>query len=96
MSVKGQHKPKGVFRAFPMTILLCLLGLLYIGNVHRAERNMRSIQTLEKELRTLKWEYNSAHADLMYESTESSVARVVRSMELEVAHDKPMVITDEP
>jgi len=96
MTERNQQKPKVVFRAFPMTLLLCFLGLIYIGNVHRAERYMRTIDQLEKDVRSLKWEYNSAHADLMYLSTESSVSKEVRPMDLKIADDKPVVISSNP
>jgi hypothetical protein len=62
-------------RALPFVLYLALLGMIYIANRHLAERNIRDIDKLTKEVRELNWEYKITQADLAYKSTLSEVAK---------------------
>jgi len=56
-------------------LYVALLGMIYIANRHLAERNIRDIDKLTKEVRELNWEYKITQADLAYKSTLSEVAK---------------------
>ena len=62
-------------RALPFVLYVALLGMVYIANRHLAERNIRDIDKLTKEVRELNWEYKITQADLAYKSTLSEVAK---------------------
>jgi hypothetical protein len=62
-------------RALPFVLYVALLGMIYIANRHLAERNIRDIDKLTKEVRELNWEYKITQADLAYKSTLSEVAK---------------------
>lgn len=62
-------------RALPFVLFLALLGMVYIGNRHLAEKNIRDIDKLNKEVHELTWEYKVAKADLAFKSTLSEVAK---------------------
>jgi hypothetical protein len=67
-------------RALPFVLFLGLLGMIYIGNRHLAEKNIRDIDKLSKEVHELTWEYKVTKADLAYKSTLSEVAKRVDTL----------------
>ncbi|TSJ42861.1 hypothetical protein FO440_01350 [Mucilaginibacter corticis] len=67
-------------RALPFVLYLSLLGMIYIGNRHLAEKNIRDIDKLTKEVHELNWEYKVTKADLAYKSTLSEVAKRVDTL----------------
>lgn len=62
-------------KALPFILFLALLGMIYIGNRHLAESNIREIDKLGKQVKELSWEYKVTKADLAYKSTLSEVAK---------------------
>jgi len=62
-------------RALPFVLYLALLGMIYIANRHLAEKNIRDIDKLTKEVHELNWAYKVTQADLAYKSTQSEVAK---------------------
>lgn len=67
-------------RALPFILFLGLLGMIYIANRHLAEKNIRDIDKLTKEVHELNWEYKVTKADLAYKSTLSEVAKRVDTL----------------
>jgi hypothetical protein len=67
-------------RALPFVLFLGFLGMIYIGNRHLAEKNIRDIDKLTKEVHELNWEYKVTKADLAYKSTLSEVAKRVDTL----------------
>ncbi|MDB5004992.1 MAG: hypothetical protein JWQ34_3217 [Mucilaginibacter sp.] len=62
-------------RALPFVLFIALLGMIYIGNRHLAEKNIRDIDKITKEVHELSWEYKVTKADLAYKSTLSEVSK---------------------
>ena len=58
-----------VFQNLPFLALLGLFAILYIANNHYAEKQIRKINSLKKEVEELRWEYNSIQSDIQYSST---------------------------
>jgi hypothetical protein len=58
-----------VFQNLPFLALLGLFSILYIANSHYAEKQIRKINSLKKEVEELRWEYNSIQSDIQYSST---------------------------
>ena len=83
--MKNQFGIKLLYRNLPFVYFVAALGLIYIANAHYAEKNMRKIEFLKKELKEQKWQYMSAKADLMYKSTQSEVEKSVAEMNLQTA-----------
>jgi hypothetical protein len=67
-------------RALPFIVFLGFLGMVYIANRHLAEKNIRDIDKLTKEVHELNWEYKVTKADLAYKSTLSEVAKRVDTL----------------
>ena len=76
----------------PFFFFLFLLCLLYISNRHFAEKNVRQIDRINKELKEYKWEYVTAKAELMYQSNQSEVAKRVAPMGLKESTVPPKKI----
>jgi hypothetical protein len=62
-------------RALPFVLYVALLGMVYIGNRHLAEKNIRDIDKINKQVKELSWEYKVTQADLAFKSTLSEVAK---------------------
>lgn len=66
----------------PFIIFIAFLGMIYIGNRHFAENNIRDIDRLGKEVKELSWDYKTLKADLMMKSTQTEVAKEVDTLGL--------------
>jgi hypothetical protein len=73
---------------------MALLGMLYIGNRHLAEKNIHDIDKITKEVKELSWDYKSTKADLAFKSTLSEVKKRVDTLALGVKETmQPQKIT---
>ena len=73
-------------------LFLGFLGMIYIANAHYAERNVREIQELRRELKEIRWYYMTLQAENMYNSRRSEMAKNVKELGLEPSRDKPKKI----
>ncbi len=80
-------------RALPFILFLGLLGMIYIGNRHLAEKNIRDIDKINKEVQELSWDYKVTKADLAYKSTLSEVAKRVDTLGIKQSIQPPQKIT---
>lgn len=64
-----------VVRNALFVLFLVAIGLFHISNTHSAERMMRGINTLERDIRELRWEYLSIKSDLMLKSKQSELVK---------------------
>jgi len=62
-------------RALPFVVFVAFLAMIYIGNRHLAEKNIRKIDKLGKEVKELSWGYKVAKADMAFKSTLDQVAQ---------------------
>ncbi|KQC02403.1 FtsL-like putative cell division protein [Pedobacter sp. Hv1] len=76
----------------PFLIFLCVLGMVYIANSHMAQKNIRSIDKLNKEVKELSWEYKSLKADLMFKSKLTEVAKKVDTLGIKELIEPPKKI----
>ena len=68
---------------------LGLLAIIYIGNAHYAEYNVRKIQTLEAEIKEQNWLYLTLQSENMYNGLRSEVVETVREDGLRMHRGKP-------
>ncbi|HEX7367008.1 MAG TPA: FtsL-like putative cell division protein [Pelobium sp.] len=66
--------------ALPFLLFLSFLGMIYIGNRHSAENNIRKIDGLTKEVKELSWDFKTLKADLMFQSRQTEVIKKVDSL----------------
>ncbi|MDX1667764.1 MAG: FtsL-like putative cell division protein [Saprospiraceae bacterium] len=73
-------------------LFLGFLGTIYIANAHYAERNVRQIQVLKKDIKEMRWYYLSLQSENMYNSKRSEVVRGVRGEGLRPHTEEPKKI----
>ncbi len=88
----SQRTTNWVFDNFRYVLFVVGLLMVYIANAHYAEKNVREIQLLQREIRELKWEYSSIVSDMMYRSMQSQVANAVKAQGLDLPPEGPKVI----
>lgn len=76
-------------------LFVSLFALFYIANTHYAEKNMRQINTLQKELRELESQYMTSKSELMYKSKLTEVAKLVKPYGLRELTKPPQKIVIE-
>ena len=85
---KGFNAEKAT-NALPFVLYLAFLGMIYIGNMHLAEKNIRDIDKIGKEVKELSWDYKTAKAELAYKSTLTEVAKRVDTLGLKESIEPP-------
>lgn len=76
----------------PRVVFITLLGIFYIGNTHYAERTIREIDKLEKQVEDLRADFTTLKADYMFSSKQSEVARRIAPRGLEESKKPPIKI----
>lgn len=91
---KGFWNAESASRALPFVLFVSLLGMIYIANMHMAERNIRDINKLNKEVKELSWDYKNTKAELAFKSTLTEVAKRVDTLGIKESLTPPQKITD--
>jgi hypothetical protein len=73
----------------PKILFAMVLGLLYIGNTHHAEKTVRTINNIQAEVEDLRADYTTLKSDLMFSSKQSEVARKVKMYDLKESLTPP-------
>lgn len=76
----------------PFIGFLAVLALIYIANSHLAEKRIRRINKLGKEIKELKWEYLNVKSELMFRSKMSEVSKSVEPLGLKQLNSPPQKI----
>jgi hypothetical protein len=94
---EGFISKQAATETLPFVIFLAFLAMVYIGNRHYAENNIRKIDKLNKEVKELSWDFKTIKADLMLKSTQTEVAKQVDTLGLRepVEPPKKIIITNE-
>ncbi len=88
----SQNTTDLVFQNFSYLIFLGFLGIVYIANAHFAEKSVRRIQMLQKEIKELKWQYTSIKSETMYKSMQSQIDESLDPVGLDLENRGPKVI----
>ena len=63
----------------PFLLFLAFIAIIYIGNSYYAEKNIRKIEKLQKQLKEMRYEYISHKSDVNYRSRQSEVANSLKN-----------------
>ncbi len=86
---------KGLPVQFLMPFLFStVLGILYIGNLHYAEKNIRKVAKLRVAVEDLRADYTTLKADYMYTSKQSEVAKKAMALGLKESIEPPFKIIE--
>lgn len=83
-----------IVKNFPFFLFLSLLAVIYIYNGHYADKTIRNINTLNKELDELNYEYKTLKSDVMFRSKQSELSKAVEPLGLKEITTPPVVLTD--
>ncbi|QKJ28760.1 hypothetical protein HQ865_02955 [Mucilaginibacter mali] len=89
---KGVISTETATGALPFILFLAALGMIYIGNMHMAENNIREIDKLSKEVKELSWDYKTTKADLAFKSTLNEVTKLADTLGLKEPVSPPQKI----
>lgn len=71
-----------VFINLPFVCYLAFLGIVYIYNAHTAERSLREINQLKREVNDYKLQYMNLKQELMFGSTQSQLVKNLKEKEI--------------
>lgn len=83
-----------IVRNFPFFLFLSLLAVVYIYNGHYADKTIRNINSLNKEIDELTYEYKTLKSEVMFRSKQSEISKAVEPLGLKELITTPTVITD--
>ncbi len=89
---EGVVSKESATQMMPFLIFLAMLAMVYIANRHFAEKTIRGIDKLSKEVKELSWDFKTLKADLMLKSTQTEVAKQVDTLGLKEQVEPPKKI----
>jgi len=92
MFTEGVISKESATNLLPFIVFIAFLAMIYIGNRHFAENNIRDIDKLSKEVKELSWDFKTLKADLMLKSTQTEVANEVDTLGLIEPNEPPKKI----
>jgi len=90
---KGFVSTEAATNALPFIMYIAFLGMVYIGNRHLAEKNIRDIDKIGKEVKELSWDYKTTKADLAFKSTLTEVEKRTDTLGIKQSLQPPQKIT---
>ncbi|HEY8928906.1 MAG TPA: FtsL-like putative cell division protein [Mucilaginibacter sp.] len=93
---KGFWNAESATRALPFVLFLAFLGMIYIANMHQAERTIRDINKINKQVKELSWDFKTTKAELAFKSTLTEVTKKANADTLGIKESltPPQKITD--
>lgn len=85
---------KWIVTNIPFYFFLAALAIVYIANGHYADKMMRKISKVEKEIKEMEYDYKTVKRDVIFRSKESELARAVEPLGLKVLITPPVRIVD--
>ncbi|HLF46647.1 MAG TPA: FtsL-like putative cell division protein [Chitinophagaceae bacterium] len=79
----------------PFFLFLAMLAVLYIYNGHYADKTIRNINKIAKEVKELQYEYKTVKSEVMYKSKQSELAKAVEPLGLKELTESPVLLVDD-
>ena len=92
LHIDGNIKEVIHVRFMSQIIFVSVLCLVYIGNRHYAEKIVRSISQLEREVEDLRADYTTLKSDYMFASKQAEISRRVARFGLYESNKPPQKI----
>lgn len=83
-----------IIRNFPFFLFLSMLAVVYIYNGHYADKTVRNINVVNKELDELNYEFKTLKSEVMFRSKQSELAKAVAPYGLKELVTPPVVLSD--
>jgi Bacteriodetes cell division protein (FtsL-like) len=91
---KGLFNYEWIVKNISFFLFLSVLTVLYIANGHTADKTIRSINTINYELKELQYVYKTLKSEVMYKTEEVQIVKATEQMGLKVSKDMPIRIKD--
>ena len=86
---------QSIVKQVPFFLFLALLAVIYIYNGHNADKTIRNINRIAKEVKELQWEYKTVKGELMLTSKQSELVKVITLPSgLKELTEAPVVLKD--
>ncbi len=83
-----------ILKNFPFFLFLSFLAVVYIYNGHYADKTVRNINTVSKELEELNYEFKTLKSEVMFRSKQSELLKAVEPLGLKELTTPPVVLVD--
>jgi hypothetical protein len=83
-----------ILKNFPFFMFLSLLAVIYIYNGHYADKTVRSINTVSKEIDELSYEFKTLKSEVMFRSKQSELSKAVEPFGLKELTTPPVTLVD--
>lgn len=83
-----------VVKNIPFFLFLAVLAVVYIYNGHYADKTVRNINKVSRELKELQYEYKTLKSEVMFRSKQSELAKAVEPLGLKELTSPPVVLVD--
>ena len=83
-----------IVKNIPFFLFLAVLAVIYIYNGHSADKTVRQMTRVNRELKELQYEYKTLKSEVMFRSKQSELARAVEPFGLKELLQPPMVLGD--
>ena len=83
---------KWIVKNIPFFLFVSGLAVLYIYNGHHADKLIRQINTSEKNIKELEYEYKTIKAEVIYRSKASELVKAVEPMGLKEPKQPAMLL----
>jgi predicted membrane protein len=86
---------KWVVRNIPFFLFLTLLAVLYIYNGHYTDKLVLKINTTEKQIKELEYEYKTVKSEVIFRSKASELIKAVEPLGLKELTEPPVLLGEE-
>ena len=83
-----------IMRNIPYFLFLAVLAVVYIYNGHYADKTIRHMTRVNRELKELQYEYKTVKSEVMFRSKQSELAKAVAPFGLKELLQPPLIISD--
>jgi cell division protein FtsL len=83
-----------IVKNIPFFLFLAVLAVIYIYNGHYADKTVRNINKVSRELKELQYEYKTLKSEVMFRSKQSELAKAVEPLGLKELTRPPVVLID--
>ncbi|HUZ57595.1 MAG TPA: FtsL-like putative cell division protein [Hanamia sp.] len=85
---------KWIVKNIPFYFFISAIAIVYIANGHYADKTMREINTTEKNLKEMEYEFKTVKQDVIFRSKESELAKAVAPLGLKPLLAPPLRLVD--
>lgn len=83
-----------IVKNIPFFLFLAVLAVIYIYNGHYADKTVRNINKVSRELKELQYEYKTLKSEVMFRSKQSELVKAVEPLGLKELTRPPIILTD--